>query len=99
MSLQIQCFLCSGNWYVANHMWTVVTTVVTTHVCTLMQLNTGQEGDAYQGYDLNVEKAWLQGLTGCNVTLTIVDDGIDACYFIVQDKSLPHKFYRTGLHT
>ena len=40
-----------------------------------IQLNTGQYGDEYQGNDLNVEKAWLQGLTGCNVTVAVVDDG------------------------
>ena len=25
--------------------------------------------------DLNVEPAWIQGLTGCNVVVAIVDDG------------------------
>ena len=25
--------------------------------------------------DLNVEPAWLQGLTGCNVVVGVVDDG------------------------
>ena len=29
----------------------------------------------YEGNDLNVERAWLQGLTGCNVTVAVVDDG------------------------
>ena len=41
----------------------------------LFQLNTGQWGDEFLGNDLNVEPAWLQGLTGCNVTTAIVDDG------------------------
>ena len=39
------------------------------------QLNTGQLGDNYAGNNLRVEQAWMQGLTGCNVTVTIVDDG------------------------
>ena len=43
------------------------------YVCT--QLNTGQHGNQFIGNDLNVEKAWLQGVTGCNVTVTVVDDG------------------------
>jgi hypothetical protein len=32
-------------------------------------------GRANIGSDLRVEQAWMQGLTGCNVTVTIVDDG------------------------
>lgn len=40
-----------------------------------MQLNTGQFGEEYIGNDLRVEPAWLQGITGCNVTVAIVDDG------------------------
>ena len=40
-----------------------------------MQLNSGQLGGNYTGNDLRVEQAWMQGLTGCNVTATIVDDG------------------------
>ena len=39
------------------------------------QLNTGQIEGNFAGNDLNVERAWIQGLTGCNVTLAIVDDG------------------------
>ena len=35
------------------------------------QLNT----EPYIGRDLRVEQAWLQGLTGCNVTVSVVDDG------------------------
>ena len=41
-----------------------------------MQLNSGQFGDTYLGRDLRVEQAWMQGLTGCNITVTVVDDGI-----------------------
>ena len=44
--------------------------------CFITQLNSGQYGDEYKGNDLKVEKAWLQGLSGCNVTVTVVDDGI-----------------------
>ena len=29
----------------------------------------------YTGRDLKVEQAWLQGVTGCNVTVAVVDDG------------------------
>lgn len=39
------------------------------------QLNSGQFGVDYKGNDSNVEKAWLQGLSGCGVTVTVVDDG------------------------
>ena len=39
------------------------------------QLNSGQLGEGYAGNDLRVEQAWMQGLTGCNTTVTIVDDG------------------------
>ena len=34
-----------------------------------MQFN--QDG----GNDLRVEQAWLQGFTGCNITVSVVDDG------------------------
>ena len=39
------------------------------------QLNTGQHGQQYRNRDLNIEKVWIQGLTGCNVTVAFVDDG------------------------
>ena len=41
----------------------------------MTQLNTGQYGNEYRGNDLKVEQAWLQGVSGCNVTVTVVDDG------------------------
>ena len=44
-----------------------------------LQLNTGQHGNVYRGRDLNVERAWLQGLSGCNVTVVVVDDGMQQC--------------------
>lgn len=36
------------------------------------QLNRGQVGGSR---DLNVEPAWIQGLTGRGVTVAVVDDG------------------------
>ncbi len=39
------------------------------------QLNTGQTGASNVGNDLNVEPAWLQGITGCNSVVAIVDNG------------------------
>ena len=39
------------------------------------QLNTGQYGNEYRGRDLKIEKVWMQGLSGCNVTIGVVDDG------------------------
>lgn len=36
------------------------------------QLNRGQVGGSH---DLNVEPAWIQGLTGKGVTVAVVDDG------------------------
>ena len=48
---------------------------VYTSIWILLQLNTGQYGAQYIGNDLNVEPAWMQGVTGCNVTTVVVDDG------------------------
>ena len=48
---------------------------VLSHILLHSQLNSGQFGDEYLGNDLRVEQAWMQGLTGCNVTVTVVDDG------------------------
>lgn len=42
-------------------------------LCFDVQVNTGQFGP--QGLDLNVEGAWIQGITGCNRVVAIVDDG------------------------
>ena len=38
-----------------------------------LQRNTGQNGPP--GLDLNVEPAWMQGVTGDGVTVGLVDDG------------------------
>ena len=43
---------------------------------TFLQLNTGQTGTLNTGNDLNVEPAWIQGITGCNSIVAIVDDGM-----------------------
>ena len=39
-----------------------------------LQLNTGQVGGS-GGSDLNVEPAWIQGITGKGVVVAVVDDG------------------------
>ena len=59
------------------------------------QLNTGQYGINFQGNDLNVERAWLQGLTGCNVTVTVVDDGMANMHKCMSLRySCPHNNHR-----
>lgn len=45
----------------------------------LAQLNTGQLGLPGVGHDLNVEPVWIQGVTGCNSIVAIVDDGEAQC--------------------
>ena len=40
-----------------------------------LQLHTGQTGPQFVGNDLNVEPVWIQGITGCNSVVAIVDDG------------------------
>ena len=58
----------SMTWYMSN----------STHSSTCMiflQLNTGQLGASDVGRDLKVERAWLQGITGCDSVVAIVDDG------------------------
>ena len=35
----------------------------------------GQLNDSDMGRDLNVERAWLQGITGCGIVVAVVDDG------------------------
>ena len=41
-----------------------------------MQLNTGTvSGVAGAGNDIRVEPVWIQGVTGCNSIVAIVDDG------------------------
>ena len=41
----------------------------------LVQLNRGQVGLEYIGRDMNIEPVWIQGITGLNVTVAVVDDG------------------------
>ena len=40
-----------------------------------MQLNTGRVAGSY-GKDLNVEPAWMQGITGKGVVVSVFDDGM-----------------------
>ena len=40
-----------------------------------VQLNRGQVGLEYIGRDMNIEPVWIQGITGLNVTVAVVDDG------------------------
>lgn len=46
-------------------------------ICALIpvQLNRGQVGLEYIGRDMNIEPVWMQGITGLNVTVAVVDDG------------------------
>ena len=40
------------------------------------QLNTGQFNNSnFAGADHRIQRAWIQGLTGCGVTVAVVDDG------------------------
>ena len=39
------------------------------------QLNTGQFNSSFAGADHRIQRAWIQGLTGCGVTVAVVDDG------------------------
>jgi subtilisin family serine protease len=60
-------------------------------------LNTGQYGDEYRGRDLKIEKVWMQGLSGCNVTVGVVDDGFEYLHpdlreNYVGDLSISSKF-------
>ena len=41
-----------------------------------MQLNTGQLGASLAQNDVNAERVWIQGITGCNVNVAVVDTGI-----------------------
>ena len=59
------CGICIQNYHTSGNILTIS-----------LQLNSGQYGNEYIGNDLNVERAWLQGLSGCNVTVVVVDDGI-----------------------
>lgn len=60
--------------------WSLVTVEQSAYINTVyinihvyyVQLNSGQVGGSH---DLNVEPAWIQGLTGKGVTVAVVDDG------------------------
>jgi hypothetical protein len=46
----------------------------------IMRFNTEQLSSQTHGNDNNVKRVWLQGVTGCGVTVGIVDDGkVDDC--------------------
>jgi proprotein convertase subtilisin/kexin type 2 len=55
--------------------------------------NTGQLGRRYKGNDLRVEQAWMQGLTGCNVTVAVADFGIDYHHKDLRDNYAPDVSY------
>ncbi len=38
-------------------------------------MNTGQLNPSDAGRDINVVRAWLQGVTGCGIVVAVVDDG------------------------
>ena len=40
-----------------------------------LQRNTGQQGSDYVKNEVNAERVWIQGVTGCNVTIAVVDGG------------------------
>ena len=48
---------------------------LTTAIVAPLQLNSGQLGLPDIGHDLNVEPVWIQGITGCNSFVAVVDDG------------------------
>ena len=56
-----------------THAHTHVHTHTHTHIHAL-QSNSGQVGGVH---DMNVEPAWIQGLTGKGVRVAVVDDGKD----------------------
>ena len=45
-------------------------------------LNTGYNTNSgnIAGRDINVQPAWIQGITGCNVNVAIVDDGVECTH-------------------
>ena len=59
------------------YQWNLVSplAIFCTKGAAVLQLNTGRVYGEDYTEDLNVEPAWLQGLTGCNVTVAVVDDG------------------------
>jgi hypothetical protein len=57
-------------------------------------LNSGQFGEQFSGNDLNVERAWLQGYSGCNVTVAVVDDGLDIYHNDLWDNFVSCLFRR-----
>ena len=62
----------------------------------LIQHNTGQLNSTDIGRDLNVERVWLQGTTGCDSVVAIVDDGKKDKKKNLRNESF--YFYRRGVH-
>ena len=60
-------------WSLVSDMYLI--TYVNLTASFLSQNNTGQLNKTDIGRDLNVERAWLQGLTGCGIVVAIVDNG------------------------
>lgn len=48
----------------------------------LLQLNSGQT-DGPIGKDLNVEPVWIQGITGHGVVVSVVDEGMYVCLYVL----------------
>ena len=55
-------------------------------------INTGQTGGT-SGYDINVEGAWNEGYDGSDVTIAIVDDGMEITHPDLASKYLPYASY------
>lgn len=66
--------------------------ILVSYVC--QQKNTGQVGMEYHHRDLNVEPAWLQGLTGRGVVVAIVDDGRLVIYY----SCAPHNPFKKNIY-
>jgi subtilisin family serine protease len=56
-------------------------------------LNSAQFGEQFRGNDLNVEPAWIQGYSGCNVTVAVVDDGLDFTHADLFDNFVSKKHH------
>lgn len=63
-------------------------------------MNTGQTGVIQQfgedRRDLNVEPVWIQGVTGCNVIVGVVDDGKYGTVSPIAHKSNLDSAYMAG---
>ena len=48
-----------------------------------MSVLSSQIGNAVGGYDMNVREAWQMGLAGRNVSISILDDGVQVVYALL----------------